>query len=135
MSNPSKQKGTAFETQCVNFIKTVFKGVQRAPLTGGADEGDLHGVRKGMPLSGDSFFSTGEVIFQCKNQKKMDLSGWLNATKKQVENRLAKAPMTMKVRGVLLVKRRGVGPSNMEKTYAVMELGDLLQVLKDAGYQ
>lgn len=119
MANRSKQKGTAFETQCVNYLKKFFPKVYRPALQGGLDTGDINGVHTAIST----------VIFQCKNHKSWDVSGWLNATKQQAVN------MGHNALPVLLVKRKAVGNSNMGKTYAVMELSDLARLLQEAGYR
>jgi hypothetical protein len=88
------------------------------------DTGDLNGV-----MSRDNR----QVIFQCKNQKTWNMSGWLNATVEQASNNTTKSGMD--TRGVLLVKRRGVGDRSMGSTYAVMQLEDLSALLQEAGYE
>lgn len=132
MSNPSKQKGTAFETLCLNFLRRIFPRVFRPALQGGGDTGDINGVM--TRLVRDDPNANRQVIFQCKNAKKWDLSGWLNATRAQAFNNMLKNGGIATL-GVLLVKRRGIGAKNMEKTYAIMELGDLSKLLTDAGYE
>lgn len=124
MANPSKQKGTAFETQCLTFLKQWFPRVYRAALAGGKDVGDLNGV---LHKNGR------QVIFQCKNHKTMKLAEWIKATKDQAWNKTTDTMNTTK--GVLLVKRRGVGDKNMGQTYAIMELEDLVVLLSEAGYE
>jgi len=124
VANPSKQKGTAFETLCLNFLKQWFGRIYRAALAGGKDVGDLNGVVR----------SDGrQVIFQCKNHKTMKLGEWIKATKDQAWNKTTDTMTTTK--GVLLVKRRGVGAKNMGQTSAVMELEDLVVLLHEAGYE
>ena len=44
MSNPSKQKGTAFETLVATYLREVFPSVERAPAQGSHDRGDIFGV-------------------------------------------------------------------------------------------
>lgn len=132
MANPSKQKGTAFETQCVIFLRRHFPRVFRPALSGGGDTGDINGVM--TKLVRDDPNANRQVIFQCKNAKKWDLSGWLNATKSQAFANMMKNGGIATL-GVLLVKRRGVGAKHMGKTYAIMELGDLTKLLTEAGYE
>ena len=125
MANPSKQKGTAFETQCLNYLKNWFTRIYRAALSGGKDVGDLNGVVRAEDGA--------QVIFQCKNHKAMKLGEWIKATQEQAWNKTA-ATMNQTI-GVLLVKRRGIGDKNMGQTYAVMELHDLSKLLEEAGYE
>lgn len=125
MANPSKQKGTAFETQCLNYLKTWFSHVYRAALSGGKDVGDINGVLREEDGA--------QVIFQCKNHKAMKLGEWIKATKAQSWHKtMDTLEQTI---GVLLVKRRGIGDKNMGRTYAIMELEDLATLLKEAGYK
>ncbi len=41
MSNPSKQKGTAFETAVVNYLRAAGRNARRLVLTGSKDSGDI----------------------------------------------------------------------------------------------
>lgn len=41
MSNPSKQKGTAWETAIVNYVSPVLPAAERIPLAGANDKGDV----------------------------------------------------------------------------------------------
>ena len=62
-----------------------------------------------------------------KNQKKFNLSGWLDDTVEQAERLDEAVP-------VLVVKRPGRGAKSLDDTYAVMRLCDLVCLLQDAGY-
>ena len=135
MSNPSKQKGTAFETQCVNYLKTWFPRIYRPALQGGMDTGDINGVLQELEETSPEGQYTWyrHLIFQCKNHKAFKLSEWMKATKEQAANK-AEGTLVEEAVGVLLVKRKGVGDQNMGKTYAIMELEDLVNLLLEAGY-
>ena len=120
MSNPSKQKGTSFETLVKDYLYDKgFKAAHRTALSGGYDTGDINGIAN---------TETGrEVAVQCKNQKKFNLSGWLDATVEQSERLDNAVPL-------LVVKRPGKGAHSLDDTYAVMRLCDLVCLLKEANY-
>lgn len=120
MSNPSKQKGTSFETLVKDYLcDKGFKAAHRTALSGGYDTGDINGIAN---------TETGrEVAVQCKNQKKFNLSGWLDATVEQSERLDNAVPL-------LVVKRPGKGAHSLDDTYAVMRLCDLVCLLKEANY-
>jgi len=120
VSNPSKQKGTSFETLIKEYLWSKgFKGAHRTALSGGYDTGDINGVTHSE--------TDRQVSVQCKNQKKFNLSGWLDATVEQAERLDEAVP-------VLVVKRPGRGAKPLDDTYAVMRLCDLVCLLQDAGY-
>ena len=120
MSNPSKQKGTAFETLVKEYLCSWgFQSVHRTALSGGYDTGDINGI---VHADNDR-----QVAIQCKNQKKFNLSGWLDDTVKLAERLDEAVP-------VLVVKRPGRGAKSLDDTYAVMRLCDLVCLLQDAGY-
>lgn len=134
----NKAKGTGFETDVEDFlVKEGFKRVYRPSLAGANDIGDIDGVSSFDPTA----IRTVYVIFQCKNQKAFDLSGWLNDTQEQKQNKLKRVKERQELAddddaiGVLLVKRPKVGVKNFHKTYAVLELGDLTKLLRLAGFK
>jgi Holliday junction resolvase len=120
MSNPSKQKGTAFETLIRDYLwEHGFQAAHRTALSGGYDTGDINGLVN---------LDTGrEVAVQCKNQKKFNLSGWLDATVGQAEMLNNAVPL-------LVVKRPGKGAQSLDESYAVMRLVDAVALLEEAGY-
>lgn len=121
MANRSKAKGTAFEVLVRDYlINKGFLHAHRPALSGGNDTGDINGVLRRDPLR--------QVAFQCKNQKAMNLSGWLNDTVEQAKRLNDAVP-------VLVVKRVGKGEKALGDSYAVMRLEDLIELLGDAGYQ
>jgi len=120
VSNPAKQKGTSFETLVKQHLNdNGFKAAHRTVLKGGGDTGDINGVHHD---------DGSQVSFQCKNQRKFDLSGWLNDTVEQAK-RLGNAVPA------LIVKRAGKGKSAVGDNYAVMRLDDLITLLQKAGYR
>jgi hypothetical protein len=95
------------------------------------DTGDINGVLQELEETSPEgrFTWHRHAIFQCKNQKAFKLSEWIKATKEQAANKGGPNPL-----GILLVKRKGVGDANMGKTYAVLELDDLIDLMKAAGW-
>ena len=120
VGNRAKQKGTSFETLIKEYLWSVgFESAHRTALSGANDTGDINGI------SNDG---TGrEVAVQCKNQKKFDLSGWLDDTVEQAKRLDDAVP-------VLGVKRPGKGSKSVDETYSVMRLCDLVCLLQEAGY-
>jgi hypothetical protein len=129
MSNPAKQKGTSFETLCVNFLKAKgFLNVFRPALTGKGDTGDINGIEVlTQPHCGPANVGK-KAIIQCKNQRTLKLPEWMRATKEQAAR---VAPDTL---GILVVKRNGAGAKAVGQNYAIMELEDLATLLLEAGY-
>lgn len=120
MANKSKQKGTSFETMIKEYLNNNgFPDAERTPLKGGADTGDINGVKNRN--------SGRNAIFQCKNQKSFQLSQWLDDTVEQAKNKGDAVP-------ALIVKRPNKGVSSLGDTYAVLRLSDLVDLLKEAGY-
>ena len=121
MANPSKQKGTSFETLIKEYLQGKgFTEAYRTSLAGAYDTGDLNGVsQEGTGRKG---------AFQCKNQKKFNLSGWLNDTVEQASRLDNGLP-------VLVVKRPGKGAHSVDETYAMMRLCDVVELMQEAGYR
>lgn len=121
MGNRNKAKGTSFETLILKYLRgRSFLRSYRPATKGGYDTGDINGVAS----------SSRQAIFQCKNQRKYDLSGWLNDTVSQAQQE----EVGGNALPVLVVKRPGVGEKTIGDTYAVMRLEDLSSLLKEAGY-
>lgn len=120
MANRSKQKGTAYETLVRRFLNdNGFPKAHRTALTGGDDAGDIHGIERRL---------TGrKAILQCKNQKKYDLSGWLDDTVEQASRANDAVP-------ALVVKRAGKGEKAVGDSYVVMRLSDFVELLEEADY-
>ena len=76
MGNKMKAKGTAFESLVVRYLRDrSFKRCYRPAVKGSADTGDINGIAG----------SRRQAIIQCKNQRKFDLSGWLNDAVSQAQ--------------------------------------------------
>lgn len=116
----AKQKGTSFETAIRKYLNAKgFPKASRTVLKGGEDTGDINGIRN------DS--QERELAIQCKNQRKLSLSGWLDATVEQA-SRLGKSMPA------LVVKRAGKGEKALGDTYVVMRLDDFVTLLQEGGY-
>lgn len=107
-----RQKGTAFETLIVDYLRDHgFPYAERRALHGTNDKGDITG--------------TGPLVWECKNHKTLALSEWMRETEIERDNATADV-------GVLVVKRRGYGQAADQ--YAVLPLAVLVALLKTAGY-
>lgn len=120
MANPAKQKGTAFETLIKRYLNEKgFTKADRVVLKGGEDTGDINGIIHGL--------AGRHLAIQCKNQRKMNLSGWLDAT-------VAQAQRLGKSLPALVVKRAGKGEKALGDTYVVLRLDDFVTLLQEGGY-
>lgn len=107
-----RQKGTLHESNVVAFLRdNGFPYAERRALNGQYDKGDVTG--------------TGPLVWECKNQKTILLSEWLNETEAERVNAAADF-------GVLVIKRRGIWDAG--QSYAVMPLEAIVRLLKQAGY-
>lgn len=121
MGNKHKAKGTSFETLIVKYLRPRgFRKAYRPATSGSYDSGDINGIRS----------ASRQAIIQCKNQRKFDLSGWLDDTVAQAQQEAVGGNALP----VLVVKRPGVGEKSLGDTYAILRLEDLSSLLKEAGY-
>jgi Holliday junction resolvase len=107
----SKAKGTAFETLIVNYLRDTYPNVERRTLSGIHDKGDIAGTNK-------------KLVWECKDHKTLNFSGWLNEAEVERENAGAEF-------GIVVAKRRGHGSASSQ--YAVLTLETLVQLLIKAG--
>jgi len=111
----AKQKGTAWETECVRYLGTYIfdniKSFMRLPLAGSKDVGDI--ASSAFP----------EFIFECKNRK--DALSSLSMIMRETEQERINAEAEF---GVALVKRKNFGTSG---AYVVMEMHQFAQLLKE----
>ena len=107
----SKAKGTAFETLIVNYLREFYPNVERRTLSGVHDKGDIAGTNK-------------KLIWECKDHKTLNFSGWLKES--EIERGNANAEY-----GIVVAKRRGYGDAGSQ--YAVLTLEALVQLLEKAG--
>lgn len=111
----SKQKGTSAESAFVKDERVLesFPHVERRALSGVNDMGDVSGAVG--------------LVFEIKNHKSYKFPEWLKET--EVERVNAKADY-----GILVVKPNGVGLGSVNQWWAVMPVGAMLDLLRDAGY-
>ena len=111
----SKQKGTSAESAFVKNERVLesFPMVERRALSGVNDMGDVAGAPG--------------LVFEIKNHKSYKFPEWLKET--EVERINAKADY-----GVLVVKPNGVGLGSVQDWWAVMNVGQMLNLLREAGY-
>lgn len=126
MGNKHKAKGTSFETAIREYLNEKgFTKARRTALEGGQDKGDIHGIEQTTTIGGTA--SVKKACIQCKNQKALKLSEWLNDTVEQAARLDDALP-------ILVAKRAGKGKKALGDSYAVMRLDDLIELLKEADY-
>jgi hypothetical protein len=96
--NRSKARGTAFETDVVDYLAPELPGVERRTLTGNKDKGDISGIY--------------DWVAECKDEKKMNLAGAVDESLVEAENAHASW-------AVAIIKRPR---KNVSMAYAVMTL-------------
>lgn len=107
MSNPSKRKGTAWESSVVDYLQTHgFPYAERRALNGSQDKGDVAGIPG--------------VVLECKAEKAITLADYMDEV--AVEQANARAQI-----GAAVVKRRN---QPVGRAYVVMELHEFVKVIK-----
>jgi hypothetical protein len=106
-----KQKGTAWETAVVKWLRDRGFNVERRALHGTNDRGDIAGIEG--------------VVVECKNAKTYKLAEWIEETKAERDNDNAQF-------GVLLVKR--TGKTDPGEGYWIMTAVDGAELLRRAGF-
>ena len=113
-----KQRGTAFETAVVRYLRHTFKDdrIDRMPLHGKRDVGDVSGIYRAGK----------RVVIECKSYSGRDrMAQWL--TEAELERGNADA-----LAGVVVSKRRGVGISTrygMGQQLVTMTLQDFASLI------
>lgn len=106
MVNRSKQKGTAWESRIVSYLKEHgFPYAERRALSGALDKGDI-------ALPG--------ICIEAKNAKAIDLAGWMDEAVKEKAN--ARVPI-----GVVCFPRRSHATG---RAYVLMELEQFCEMVK-----
>ena len=108
MTNPSKAKGTAWETAVVKYIRDIGLHAKRRPLTGHLDEGDIE--VEGIPW----------LTIEAKAGKKMDLAGWI--TEANIEALNAHCSV-----GAVWAKRRG--KTSPADGYVILDGESFMEIL------
>lgn len=112
MSNPSKQRGTRFETAVVNTLRNNgFPQAERRALSGSRDLGDITGIPG--------------VVIEAKSQARHSLAEWLDEA--EVERTNAGAD-------VALVWAHRRGHADPLQGYVVMTGAQAVELLRAAGY-
>ena len=108
MANPSKRKGTTWESAVVDYLRTHGQPyAERRALCGTSDKGDVSGVPG--------------VMIEAKNEKTVTLGSYLDEVKVETTNAHASV-------GVAVVKRRNRGPGD---AYVVMSLEQFAAMISD----
>jgi predicted lipoprotein len=108
MSNPSKRKGTTWESAVVDYLRSHGQPhAERRALTGSADKGDVSDIPG--------------VMIECKNEKTVTLGAYADEVKVETANAGASI-------GVAVVKRRNRGPGD---AYVVMTLEQFAAMIAD----
>jgi Holliday junction resolvase len=95
MANANKRKGSQFEVDLKNGLREAGLDVERLPLNGSSDEGDLV-IRNGII-----------TIAEAKNEQRLDLPRYYRELQAEVENyRKARGLAPEAVDGVIIHKRR-----------------------------
>ena len=117
MSNPQKNKGSAYERSIVNYLRSAGFDADRTRAGWTDDRGDVHGVTdiQGRPFT-----------FECKNHRRDNLPGWIV----ELEREIANAGGDI---GVVVHKKHGT--TKPEDQYASLPLRMLVQLIKKAGYK
>lgn len=105
--NPSKQKGTAFETALVNWLTGKYAVVKRIVLHGNKDEGDIEVTGYGDNAGYSTMFN-----IEAKNCNTLSLSTWVKEAEVESEN--SGVPV------VVVAKRKGI--SDPGKSYVITTL-------------
>jgi hypothetical protein len=104
VGNPSKRKGTKFESEVVAYLQSRgFEACERRALTGTQDRGDIAGIQGWM--------------LECKNHNSHDFAAWMDEAEKQ------RNPDEF---GLLVVRRR---LKTIDKAYAVLPFGDMVSLM------
>jgi len=108
MANPSKRKGTTWESAVVDYLRTHGQPyAERRALCGTSDKGDVSGVPG--------------VMLECKAEKTVTLGAYADEVKVQTANAGASV-------GVAVVKRRNRGPAD---AYVLMSLSQFAEMIAD----
>ncbi len=105
MSNPSKQKGTRFETEIANFLRASGFDTWRMAQTGHDDQGDIGGLR--------------DFAIEARNRKRLELA-------KNVDDANDRARAKGCRYGVTIMKRVS---RPIEDSYVCMDLATFNELL------
>ena len=120
--NPSKQRGTAWESAIVNYLRNFWPHVERRALLGNQDRGDIAGI-------------PGVVIEAKSSARAWRLPEWWAETVAEVRNAdavLVPPLAEQACHGALWIKR--VGKTDPARGWVVMDGETYVRLLKDAGW-
>lgn len=121
MTTRQKAKGSAFEREIVHWLRdNGFPYAERGVAGATDDIGDIIG--------------TPNLVWECKNQKAMNLSQWVNELEEEIrnqENRYVTAS-GLHVTGAVIHKRRGT--TSPGEYYATTTLSRWTRLVKEANY-
>lgn len=106
MANPSKQKGTAFETAVVRHYDAEGIDAKRIVLHGNKDQGDI---------------DVGEYNIEAKNCNAISLGTWIKEAEVEAVN--AGKPV------VVVAKRKGI--TDPAKSYVITTLDTWIKMVHD----
>lgn len=110
----NKAKGTSAETALVNFLtRNGFPWAERKAMQGANDAGDVTG--------------TVGLAWEVKNHRTYKIPAWVEELK--IETKNAQADY-----GILVIKPVGVGLARVDQWWALMPLGEMVALVRDAGY-
>lgn len=108
----SKQKGTAWESAVVAFLReNGVPHAERRALNGATDRGDIAGIPG--------------LVIECKNERTISLAQYTTETEAERVNDGAR-------HGIAWIKRRG--KTSPADGYVLLTGAGLLRLLADAGY-
>ncbi|MFU0564419.1 hypothetical protein ACMZ87_03265 [Gardnerella pickettii] len=115
-----KQKGTAFESAIVEYLKDKLcdDTIERRALNGTCDRGDISGVT----------FCGHRMVLECKNEKSMRLAEYVREAEAEAANDNA-------FYYAVIHKKRGTGISTLQtvgQQYVTMPLHMLTNMIYDA---
>ena len=110
------QKGNSFAEQFANYAaRKLGDDIERRVLHGTKDRGDIAGL----------YIRGKRTAVECKNCKRMDLSGWINEAEEERANDDAEF-------GIVVHKRRGYGEAKFGGNYVTMTVDTLLGIVAGA---
>jgi Holliday junction resolvase len=121
VSAANKARGSLFERDLLNYLRNEGYDAERLRLAGTRDEGDLVLKMGGLPF-----------IIEAKNEKKMDLSGYVREAEVEARNySLARSLGPPGANFAAVVKRRGKG---IGEAYVVVPLHEWLRHIDQAPF-
>ncbi len=110
----SKQKGTAWESRVVQYLRECgWQGAERRALSGAVDKGDIIGIPDGP-------------VIECKSAARHALAEWLDEATAERDNANAR-------HGVVWFKRRGYASPG--RAFVLMDGETFTNLLAEAGYR